>query len=243
MRPLLRPWLLVLGTLVALIAGGGMLAFAGWISHTDSGPFTIRAAFIPPVQRPAVALVTVARPVAQTTGAEPGADVVLLPRISWRTVRITDDEGVDSYVVTRHDGDKTQIVCTRRAWRTPSCLDRTAPPGASLTYTVTATHGAHWVGADSEPSLPVTMPGPPVATGGTPVDPSPATVPGSAAATSAPPTGSVDSGVPMHAPSTIPQVSSSPTVTGPAAEPAPSTPPAPAEEPGTPAPAAPAPVG
>jgi hypothetical protein len=165
---LVRPSLLVLGTAVALLGGGGVLAYAnGWTTSTDSARFSVAAT----VTLPAVV-----------------GEKVAVPRITWQAVEITGGEPVHRYVVVRHGGRATGVVCTLAATRAPSCLDRAALPGDELTYTVTATHGAHWRSPDSEPSAPVTLPGPatagPAPSGAPPVEPtvtgSPAVVPSAA---------------------------------------------------------------
>jgi hypothetical protein len=194
---------------VALVAGGGVLAFAGWTSRSTSETFTIQAAGIPQMARPTV------------TGA-------LVPTITWKQVRLTDGTAVDRYVVTRHLGEATTVVCSQPATLAASCSDPTALPGEPFTYTVRATHGEHWVGAHSEPSLPVELPSSPAPTepSSTPVTPS--------AEPSPSPTGTatVDGAGPLTPETTPPRQSRSPSspsgpepTTDPAeSEPAPVTP-------------------
>lgn len=142
--------LLVLGTTTALLAGGGMLAYAGWSSTTDSATFTVPAGRLPTVAQPTVLL-----PVA--------ADgIVVLPRIAWRPAPSAPGPDVHGYRVTRHAGPDAAVVCTVPATKRPACLDREAPPGVPLAYTVAATRGTFWKGRDSAPSRPVTVPGIPV---------------------------------------------------------------------------------
>jgi hypothetical protein len=137
---MLRPSLVLFGMAVALVAGGGVLAFAGWTSQTESDTFTIQAARIPQVPPPTVT-------------------VRLVPVVKWKRVRIAVDKPVDRYIVTRHVGKATRVVCTLAATVPLTCLDLTAPPGSALTYTVQATQGEHWVGVDSQPSAPLTTSG------------------------------------------------------------------------------------
>ena len=153
MRRLLRPSLILLGTAVALIGGGGVLAFAGWTSRSTSETFTITAAGIPRMAPP-----TVIR--------------TLVPVITWKRVHIADDTPVDRYVVTRHVGKASKVVCSQPSSLPAKCLDLTALPSEPFTYTVHATHGEHWVGADSDPSLPVDVSPAPVDPSSTPVSPS-----------------------------------------------------------------------
>jgi hypothetical protein len=136
---MLRPSLVLLGTAVALVGGGGMLAFAGWTSRSVSATFTITAARIPQIARPT-------------------ATRTIVPVITWKGVRIAPDTPVDRYVVTRHLGKATRVVCSQPAAVTTRCVDFTAPPGSPFTYTVHATDGEHWIGADSEPSPPLDSP-------------------------------------------------------------------------------------
>jgi hypothetical protein len=165
-RRLLRPSVVLFGTTVAMIAGAGVLAFAGWTSRSDSVTFTVQATQVPQVPRPNVT-------------------VTLVPIITWKRVRLTPNTPVNSYIVTRHLGKTTRIVCTRSASLPTKCVDPTAPPGSPITYTVYAAHGEHWVGVDSEPSLPVGTPGSPPADGTDPataaVDPSASAEPGASA--------------------------------------------------------------
>lgn len=146
MKRLLRPSLVLFGTAVAMVAGGGVLAFAGWISRSDSATFTVQASEVAQVPRPTVTM-------------------TLVPVVRWKRVRLTSNTPVHRYVVTRHVGRSTRIVCTLSAALPPVCIDPTAPPGSPLTYTVYATHGEHWVGVDSEPSLPVGTPARPLTVG------------------------------------------------------------------------------
>ncbi len=197
----MRPSLILLGTAGVLLAGGGVLAYAGWTSHSTSGTFTINAAGIPRMARP-----TVTR--------------ALVPTITWRQVRITDNTPVDRYVVTRHLGTATEVVCSQPATLGTSCADRTALPGEPFTYTVRATHGEHWVGADSEPSPPVDVPSSPAPTepSSTPVTPS--------AEPSASPTGTatVDGAEPLTTETTPQHQSPSPSGSAPTTDPAESKP-------------------
>jgi hypothetical protein len=144
-KRLLKPSLTTIGTAVVLVAGGSVWAYAGWISRTTSQTFTVRAVRIPQMPRPTVA-------------------VTVVPVIRWQPVQIPPTTPVREYVVSRHGAGPTQVVCTRP---TPvvRCLDLTAPPGSTVTYTVRATYGSHWVGQDSEPSASVTMPGLPLPPG------------------------------------------------------------------------------
>ena len=113
---------------------------AGLVERLDVETFTVHAAEIPRVARPAV------RAHAQ-------------PRIAWKAVRIAEDVPVQRYVVTRHLGTVTQVACDVPATARPRCIDRFAPAGYRATYTVTARHGAHWRATDSEASAVVTMTG------------------------------------------------------------------------------------
>ncbi len=201
MRRLVRPSLILLGTAVALLAGGGVLAFAGWTSRSTSETFTIHAVGIPRMARPIVTR-------------------ALVPTITWKAVRITDDIPVDRYVVTRHLGTAAKVVCSQPATLAARCFDLTALPGDPFTYTVHATHGEHWVGADSEPSLPVDVPSSPAPTepSSTPVTPS--------AAPSASPTGTaaVDDVDPLTTQTTPPHQSRGPSGPEPTTDPAESEP-------------------
>jgi hypothetical protein len=133
---MLRPSLVLIGTAVALLGGGGVLAFAGWTSRSTSETFTITAAGIPQVPRP-------------------GVTRVLFPIIAWKGVRINGDNPVHRYVVTRHLGTSERVVCNQPATSRTKCIDLTALPGIPFTYTVHATHGEHWTGVESEPSPPL----------------------------------------------------------------------------------------
>lgn len=202
MRRMLRPSLIVLATAVALVGGGGVLAFAGWTSRSTSETFTITAVGIPRMARPAVTR-------------------TLVPVITWKSVRIADDTPVDRYVVTRHLGEATKVVCSQPATLPAKCFDLTALPSDPFTYTVHATHGEHWVGADSEPSLPVDAGPAPVDPSSTPVTPS--------AEPSPSPTAGVDDAEPLtteptpaHGSRTPP--GSEPTTDPAESEPAPTTP-------------------
>jgi hypothetical protein len=150
---MLRPSLVLFGTAVALVGGG--VAFAGWTSRSTSVTFTVTAAKIPQVPRPTVTLAVV-------------------PIVSWRRVRIAADTPVERYVVTRHAGRATRVVCTQPATSWTRCVDFTAPLGSALTYTVRATHGKYWTGVDSEASIPLGTPGAPLGldASGVPVVPS-----------------------------------------------------------------------
>jgi hypothetical protein len=139
-RRSLQPLMLAAGVLTTLATTGGVISAVGWSSGSTSETFTVHAAEIPRVARPAV------RADAQ-------------PRIAWKSVRIAEDVPVQRYVVTRHLGTVTQVACDVPATARPRCIDRFAPAGYRATYTVTARHGAHWRGTDSEASAAVTMPG------------------------------------------------------------------------------------
>ena len=139
-RRSLLPTLLGAGILTALATTGGVLTAVGWTTDSTSGPFTVHAAAVPRMDPPAA-----------RTGVR--------PRLSWRPVRIADDVPVERYVVTRHLGTVAQVACDIPATAPPRCVDRYAPAGYRATYTVAARHGAHWTGADSEPSPVVTAPG------------------------------------------------------------------------------------
>lgn len=206
MRRMLRPSLILLGTAVALVAGGGVLAFAGWTSRSTSETFTIEAAGIPRMARP-----TVIR--------------ALVPTITWKPVRITEDTPVHRYVVTRHLGEATKVVCSQPATQAASCFDLTALPGEPFTYTVHATHGEHWAGAASEPSRPVEVLGTPA-----PTDPSSTPVTPSAEPSPSPTgTAAVDDVDPLTTQTTLPHESRSPSGSAPTTDPAESEP-----TPGTP---------
>jgi hypothetical protein len=152
---MLRPSLVLIGTAVALLGGGGVLAFAGWTSRSTSATFTITAAKIPQVGRP-----TVSR--------------TIFPVIAWKGVRISPNTLVHRYVVTRHLGTVERVVCNLPASPLTKCIDVTAPFGGPVTYTVHATHGEHWIGVDSEPSLPLgtVSPTPALDASGVPIAPS-----------------------------------------------------------------------
>jgi hypothetical protein len=139
-RRSLQPLMLTAGVLTALATTGGVISAVGWSSGSTSETFTVHAAEIPRIARPAI------RAHAQ-------------PRIAWKPVRLAEDVPVQRYVVTRHLGTVAQVACDIPATARPRCIDRFAPPGYQATYTVTARHGAHWRGTDSEPSPAVTMPG------------------------------------------------------------------------------------
>lgn len=170
MKALLRP-VLVLGTAVALAGGGMMLAHASWSTSTTSAAFTVRAARLPQPARPTVRLTD-----------DPAA-----PRIAWPAVTIAADVEVHRYIVTRHAGPAAEVVCTVPATSNPSCVDLTAPAGASLAYTVAAAHGAHWTGPAGDRSLPVSTPGTPVAVGAVPTAAAPAITGGAPAGNGGPP--------------------------------------------------------
>ncbi|HEX8344881.1 MAG TPA: hypothetical protein VF657_09075 [Actinoplanes sp.] len=172
---MLRPSVLAVTT-VALVAAGGVFAYAGWSSGTDSGSFTIYAATIPKVPAPRAAVPgatavppsdagsTAGSTVGRIAGGSSGGTAVeparpARPRIGWRPVRLAADVPVHRYVVTRHLGPVTEVVCERPATVVLRCVDRTAPAGYRMSYTVAARHGAHWVGADSERSAVITTPG------------------------------------------------------------------------------------
>lgn len=162
-RPRLGQPLLVLGTAMTLIGGGGVLAYAGWTTGTVSRAFTVHAGHVPRVPQPTVNLVGSA-----STGERPGG---VTPRIRWSAVGRGAGEAVHHYVVTRHVGDDSRVVCMVPATRTPTCLDPAAPTGTTLSYRVTAAHGAHWAGPPSEPTGLLTTPGTPAPPGAAPSGP------------------------------------------------------------------------
>jgi hypothetical protein len=139
-RRLLRPPLIAAGAVLALIAGGGVLAFAGWTTRTTSQTFIIQAARIPQIPKPAVI-------------------AALTPVIQWKSVKIDPNLPVSRYIVTRHVGKATRIVCSLPATLPRQCLDLGAPANSALTYSVYATQGARWIGVDSEPSTPISTTG------------------------------------------------------------------------------------
>jgi hypothetical protein len=89
------------------------------------------------------------------TMAKPEVSLAGDPLIRWAHVKLAGS-AVESYLVTRHDGGKTKVVCTVPATDT-SCLDSKAPTKGPLSYTVRAKFGK-WEGADSDTSIPVTVP-------------------------------------------------------------------------------------
>jgi hypothetical protein len=206
---MLRPSLLVLGTAAALVGGGSVLAFAGWTSSTVSPTFTIYATPVPQVPKPTVTLIKVAT---KLDRREPrprprlglGLGLGANPRIQWTKVELTPDEDVSLYIVTRHAGAVAEVVCTLPATRTPICIDKTAPAGNVLTYTVAATYGTNWLGADSEPSPAVTMPGTPVVVtaGGVPVPSTSAAAPSAGVPSVAPSSGASAGAAPSADPVT-----------------------------------------
>ncbi len=140
-RRSLQPSVLATGALAAAVATtGGVVTVVGWTAGSEPETFTVHAAEIPRIGAPK------ARPHAR-------------PRISWTSVRLAGDVPVQRYVVTRHLGGVAQVACDVPATARPRCIDEYAPAGYRATYTVVARHGAHWVGADSEPSPAVTTPG------------------------------------------------------------------------------------
>ena len=205
MRGLLRPSLVLIGTAMVLAGGGGVLAFAGWTSRSTSETFTVTAPKIPPVARPTAARTPV-------------------PVVRWKAVRIADDTPVHRYVVTRHLDGQSRVVCNQPATLPRTCTDLTAPVIGALTYTVHATHGAHWVGVDSAPSLPLGATAEPtVSASGSPSPSANVTAEPSA-------TPGADSVTPRMAPSASEEPE-------PSEEPATTEAPAPAPEPTTEAPA------
>jgi hypothetical protein len=167
-RRVLRPAVLAVTT-VALVATGGLIAYAGWSSGTDSESFTFYAAAVPRVPAPRAYVQDAAVAPGDTT-AEPAP---VRPRIGWKAVRISADVPVHRYVVTRHLGPVTEVVCDRPATTALRCVDRTAPAGYRMTYSVAARYGDHWVGKASDRSAAVTTPGVavPVTVNGVPVLP------------------------------------------------------------------------
>ncbi|BFU42428.1 hypothetical protein [Krasilnikovia sp. MM14-A1004] len=137
-RGLVRQPLIVVGAALGVAATGGVAAFAGWSVTVQPASFTVYAARIPQPD-------------------PPRARAHLLPWIAWQPV--TRGAPVDRYVVTRHLGPAAQVACEVSAAARPRCTDRQAPPGYRATYTVAAAYGSHWVGVDSGPSAPVTVPG------------------------------------------------------------------------------------
>ena len=139
-RQSLQPSMLASGVTAALVATGGVVTVVSWNTGSEPETFTVRAARIPKMAPPSVQLRS-------------------KPRITWQPVTISEDVGVHRYVVTRHLGEVNQVACDVPAGRRPHCVDAFAPAGYETTYTVAATHGAHWTGPDSGPSEPVTTPG------------------------------------------------------------------------------------
>jgi hypothetical protein len=132
--------MLATGVTAALVATGGVISVVSWTTGSALETFTVRAARIPKMAPPSVQLRS-------------------RPRITWMPVAIAEDVAVHRYVVTRHLGTVHQVACDVPAGRRLQCIDIFAPAGYEATYTVVATHGAHWTGPDSEPSAPVTAPG------------------------------------------------------------------------------------
>ncbi len=191
MRRFLRPGLTTAGTVLVLAAGGGMWAYAGWISRSTSETFTVRATQIPQMEPPTVALTVV-------------------PVIRWEPVEIPPATPVHQYVVSRHGAGAATVVCAPRATES-RCLDLTAPPGDTVTYTVRARYGTHWVGTDSDPSSTLTLPG------GSAAQPTPRAsgtpAPATTAATPLPRSTSTptpDPDVPYGLPDAVPSVSAEP---------------------------------
>jgi hypothetical protein len=158
-RRILRPSILAVTT-VALVVTGGLIAYAGWSSGTDSDSFTIYAATIPRVPAPRASVPDAAAvPASVADGAVAPTAPSARPRIGWKPVRLAPDVPVHRYVVTRHLGPVTEVVCERPATAALRCVDRSAPAGYRMTYTVAARLGAHWVGANSVRSAVITTPG------------------------------------------------------------------------------------
>ncbi|AGL20855.1 hypothetical protein L083_7345 [Actinoplanes sp. N902-109] len=121
-------------------AGSGVAAYGGWNVGGWSPTFTVHAVRIPRMLPPSAQL---------------GTDVAG-PRIGWEA--IVGQAPVQRYVVTRHLGAISAVACAVEA-RATNCVDRHAPVGRVLTYTVAAAWGTHWSGVDSAPSVPVLVPG------------------------------------------------------------------------------------
>jgi hypothetical protein len=169
-RPVVRG--LITLAVSAAIAGAGGMAYGSWATNSTSETFTLYMARIPRMDPPRVTVRTA-------------------PRIRWTPVELAPGVAMHRYVVTRHLGPVTQIVCDVPAAAAPRCTDRNAPAGYVMTYTVAATYGSRWVGPASEPSSPVTRPGVavPLIVDGVTILPGPAgavvVLPGAAPSTSA----------------------------------------------------------
>ncbi|GGQ40469.1 hypothetical protein [Couchioplanes azureus] len=148
----LRSPLPIAGAALAVAIGSGVAAYGGWDVGADAATFTVHAASIP----------RMAAPVAALPPGEPRitSDGLLArgPRIGWDRVEIAAGTPVQRYLVTRHLGPVTQLVCDVPAGR-HGCVDEHPPAGYLVTYTVVATHGAFWTGLASPPSAPIPLPG------------------------------------------------------------------------------------
>lgn len=133
----------VFGLTTAGSFGYGVAAYGTEGVASESSPLTVYAIGVPEVPRPTASPVYAER----------------ATQVSW--AGFDDQPGVERYLVTRHVGGAEAVACEVPAGR-ESCVDRAAPPGEAVTYTVTAAFGESWVGTESEPSAPLTLPTAPV---------------------------------------------------------------------------------
>src|SRR5947208_668362 len=120
-------------TTAVLLASGP--ARASWTIRSAAGTATVKATRIPVMRAPR----------AEISGGS--------PTISWTGI---PSGPADQYVVIRSNGDTRITACTVTA-DTTTCRDSGATPGSTVTYSVHATIGGHWAGADSDPGNVVTV--------------------------------------------------------------------------------------
>ena len=125
--------IIVIAVSAASVLTASSIGSAAWTTATVSPPFTVLSAHIP---QPAAPTVVTGSPV----------------KIKWTEVDLSTGAQVHRYRVIRYSDSTAAVACDVSADQT-SCEDHGAPANIRTSYTVTAVHGRHWVGAESQPSF------------------------------------------------------------------------------------------
>ncbi len=137
MRLRWRPILIVAAASGLLAAGGSIAAFANWSTPAARTTLTVKAREVP----------TMAAPQVRLFGR---------PFVSWKYTNLLPGVPVRGYVVTRHVGATSNVVCVVPAPLT-SCVDLLVPVNTRVTYSVHATF-RQWAGGHGQRSDSVRVP-------------------------------------------------------------------------------------
>jgi hypothetical protein len=132
-----RPVLIVAATAGLVAAGGSIAAFANWSTPATRTTVTVEAREVPTLAAPQVRLIG-------------------RPFVSWNATNLLPGVRVHQYVVTRHVGTASTVVCEVPVLLT-TCVDWLPPVNTRMTYSVHATF-RRWAGDASERSDSVRVP-------------------------------------------------------------------------------------